>query len=367
MIDFSPDFTAHLLEQACQIQQIAAPTLDESRRAAWVADQFRSLALYDVQSDGAGNVLARWPGKSLARPLVLSAHLDTVFPLDVPLTLERQPDQIYGPGIGDNSLGVSALLGLGELLQLHSQQYSGDIWLAATTCEEGLGNLRGIQAVVDRFGALPAAYISLEGLGLGNILHRGLGVERLRVTVRSAGGHSWVDYGQPSAVHALLNLGSRVASLRIPRRPRTSLNIGRIEGGTSVNTIASQASMDIDLRSEGVHALEQLGARVRQALSDNTQDVQVEVETIGRRPAGEISATHKLVRLAQSVLYELGITAHLDIASTEANIPLSLGYPSITVGLTTGGKAHTRQEYIDTLPFQKGFRQIVQLVEGLLL
>jgi tripeptide aminopeptidase len=367
MIDFSPDFTQHLLEQACQIQQIPAPTFDESRRAAWVADQFRSLALSDIQSDGAGNVLACWPGTAGAQPLVLSAHLDTVFPLDVPLTLDRQPNQIYGPGIGDNSLGVSALLGLGELLQLQSRHYRGDIWLTATTGEEGLGNLRGIQAVVDRFGAMPVAYISLEGLGLGNILHRGLGVERLRVTVRCAGGHSWVDFGQPSAVHHLLVLGSRVAGLRVPRRPRTSLNIGRIEGGTSVNTIASQASMEIDLRSEGVRALERLGTRVRQALSDETQDVQVEVERIGRRPAGDIPSSHKLVRLAQSILSELGLSSNLDIASTEANIPLSLGYPSITLGLTSGGKAHTRQEYIDTIPFQKGFKQIVLLVEGLLL
>ncbi len=365
MIHFGPDFTDRILETACRIQQIPAPTLDESRRAAWVKEQFRALRLSSLDTDAAGNVLGCLPGSGSAAPLVISAHLDTVFPIDTSLTLTRQENRICGPGIGDNSLGVAAVLGLAELFQAQSLRFPGDIWLAATTCEEGLGNLRGIQALVDRFGARPAAYICLEGHGLGSILHRGLGVERLRVTARAQGGHSWVDYGRPSAIHHLIRLGSRVASTRVPASPRTTLNIGRIEGGTSVNTIAAEAWMEIDLRSEGARALERLKARVNRRLEFSEEGVEVEVRVVGRRPAGQISASHPLVTTAQTVLSELGLPARLDIASTDANIPLSLGYPAITLGLTSGGRAHTLDEFIETIPFQKGFRQVVNLVERL--
>lgn len=365
MITYPIRFIDRILESACRIQQIAAPTFDESRRAAWVMDQFRALNLSDLHMDSAGNVLGCWPGTASAAPLVISAHLDTVFPLDVPLTLDRQGNRISGPGIGDNSLGVAAVLGLAELLKTQALRFPGDIWLVATTCEEGLGNLRGIQSVVQRFEGRPQAYICLEGHGLGTILHRGLGVERLRVTARAQGGHSWVDYGRPSAVHQLMRLGSRVASTRVPASPRTTLNIGRVEGGTSINTIAAEAWMEIDLRSEGAKALERLKSRVNRRLSSVVEGVDVEVQVVGRRPAGEIPTTHPLVAAAQSVLAELGVTARLDIASTDANIPLSLGYPAVTLGLTSGGRAHTVDEFIETTPFQKGFRQIVNLVERL--
>lgn len=365
MIAYTAGFIDHILETACRIQQIAAPTFDESRRAAWVMEQFRALNLSEVQMDSAGNVLGCYPGSGSAAPLVISAHLDTVFPLEVPLTLTRQNDRISGPGIGDNSLGVAAVLGLAELLKTQALRFPGDIWLVATTGEEGLGNLRGIRAVVERFEGRPQAYISLEGHGLGTILHRGLGVERLRVTARAQGGHSWVDYGRPSAIHQLMRLGSRVASTRVPAAPRTTLNIGRVEGGTSINTIASEAWMEIDLRSEGAKALERLKTRVNRRLASLAEGVDIEVQVVGRRPAGEIPATHPLVVTSQTVLSELGFTAQLDIASTDANIPLSLGYPAVTLGLTSGGRAHTVDEFIDTTPFQKGFRQIVNLVERL--
>jgi acetylornithine deacetylase/succinyl-diaminopimelate desuccinylase-like protein len=162
-----------------------------------------------------------------------------------------------------------------------------------------------------------------------------------------------------------MRLGSRVASTRVPVAPRTTLNIGRVEGGTSINTIAAEAWMEIDLRSEGAKALERLKARVNRRLASVVEGIDIEVQVVGRRPAGEIPPTHPLVAAAQVVLAELGVTARLDIASTDANIPLSLGYPAITLGLTSGGRAHTVDEFIETTPFQKGFRQIVNLVDRL--
>ncbi len=168
-----------VLDQACILQQIPAPTFQESQRAQVVLSRMHEIGLRDIHIDPAGNVLGRLQGHRSARPLVISAHMDTVFPTDFPLLLERQPDKITGPGIGDNCLGVASLLQLVPLLCENDINLPGDLWLAATTCEEGLGNLRGMQALTERFNSTPAAYISLEGMGLGNILHRGLGVERV--------------------------------------------------------------------------------------------------------------------------------------------------------------------------------------------
>nr|HMN60931.1 M20/M25/M40 family metallo-hydrolase [Anaerolinea sp.] len=289
----------------------------------------------------------------------------TVFPENFPLTLEREPERITGPGIGDNSLGVATLLHIPRLLRENGLSLPGDLWLAATTCEEGLGNLKGIEALTTRFGAVPAAYISLEGMGLGNILHRGLGVERFRITAQTAGGHSWVDYGTPSAVHELVALAARLAALKPPRQPRTSLNIGVIQGGTSINTIAAKAWLELDLRSEAPQSLSNLARKVNHTVAEAQKtDLTLSLERIGWRPAGEIPNHHPLVELAIQTLENLGISPHVDIASTEANLPLSLGYPSITIGLTIGDRAHSAQEYILTEPLEKGLIQIIELIRN---
>jgi tripeptide aminopeptidase len=363
MINLPDGSLQSILDTACLIQQIAAPTFFESKRAEIVRDLFQTQGLADVNIDPTGNVLARWPGKTGERPVVLSAHMDTVFPAGFPLMLDRQPERITGPGIGDNALGLAVLLEIVPLLKAARVSLPGDLWLAATVCEEGLGNLRGIQAVTERFADRPLAYIFLEGMGLGNILHRGLGVERYRVRIRTAGGHSWVDHGCPSAVHELAGLADKLVALQLPRRPRTTLNIGVIEGGTSVNTIAAEAFLELDLRSEGARNLNELAEKTLQtAQSIKKKGVDVEVERIGWRPAGEIPADHALVRLSQQVLNSLGVSSHPDIASTDANLPLSLGYPAVTLGVTTGDRAHTAQEYIYTKPVEKGLKQVVEMV-----
>ena len=351
-----------VIELACTIQAIPAPTFHEEARAEFFFNWLQKAGLSDVQRDPAGNVLARLVGGT-ARPLVVSAHIDTVHPMGTSLTIKRAENRITGPGIGDNALGTAALLGLIQALQAEKTQLPGDLWVVFNTCEEGLGDLRGIQAVVDRFGAEPIAYLVIEGMGLGTVLHRGLGVERYKITAQTPGGHSWANYGQPSAVHELCGIVTRLAALNLPRSPCTTLNVGIIHGGTSINTIASSAAMELDLRSEDAGALEDLVSQVEEIIrSARRPGVKVTMDRIGKRSAGSISPRHPLVQIACGVLKDLGMETRLDIASTDANMPLSRGYPAICVGITNGNSAHTKEEYILTGQISKGMAQLYLLV-----
>jgi len=357
------EFVSRVVERAIQIQQIPAPTFYEQKRAELIHDLFFAEALDDLCVDETGNVFARWPGKGTGKPLIVSAHLDTVFPLETTLRVSRGTDLIHGPGLGDNSLGVAALFGLLWSLRERGFQPRGDIWFVANVCEEGLGDLRGMKAVVDRFGENIRAYLGLEGLALGHVYHRAVGVKRYRVTARTPGGHSWSDYGQPSAVHELARLVVELASLSLPNHPRTTMNVGRISGGTSVNVIAPEATLDLDLRSEGQEALAALVSAVERLIQKaNRPGVSMESEVIGQRPAGEIAVGHPLVMLARDCLQELGLEAGLISGSTDANIPLSKGYPALVLGITTGGSAHTVHEYINTVPIAQGMEQLVKFV-----
>ena len=246
-----------------------------------------------MEIDSAGNVYARFGGtrqphaSTRNKPLIVSAHLDTVFPASVDLSIRREPERILAPGIGDNSLGVAGLFGLVWALRERGLSLPGDLWLVANVCEEGLGNLRGMQAVVDRFGPAPLAYIVVEGMALGQVYQRGLGVRRYRLSVQTAGGHSWIDYGQPSAIHELAALSTRITALELPRQPRTTLNVGVISGGSSVNTIAAEAMLELDLRSENAGTLEELVGQVEQIVrSVQKPGVAVQLEIIGQRPIG---------------------------------------------------------------------------------
>lgn len=354
---------SRVLDLALAIQQIPTPTFDEGRRADFVRQQFLAEGLADVSTDNTGNVYARLPGEGTARPVVVSAHLDTVFPPDTDLAVRRTPGKLFGPGIGDNSLGIAALLGL--VWGIRGNVPPGDVWLAANVCEEGLGDLRGMKSVVARFGDTPLAYIVLEGMSLGKVYIAGMGVQRYRISIQTPGGHSWSDFGRPSAIHELAALATRLTVIPLPERPRTTLNVGVISGGTTVNTIAAEAHLELDLRSEGRDALAKLAAQVESlARAANRRDVTVRAEIIGQRPAGEISPEHPLVRLAQQRLIKQRVEPELHIGSTDANLPLSLGLPAVCIGLTTGGGAHTTGEFIHTRPLAQGLAQLVGLVEG---
>lgn len=358
-----PEITRRVLERAVAIQQIPAPTFHESQRAAYIQSCFEQEGLLDVQQDSLGNVYGRLPGSGGGRPLIVSAHTDTVFPPSTDLAIQWSAEKIYGPGIGDNSLGVAGLFGL--IWQARQANLLGDLWLVANVGEEGLGDLKGMRAVVDRFGAGVRAYLILEGMALGQVYHRALGVQRYRITARTSGGHSWIDYGRPSAIHHLAGLVNSLASLNLPREPRTTLNVGVISGGTTVNTIASEAWLELDLRSEGEQALRNLVARVQTITADAQRaDVLFESEQIGQRPAGSLSPRHPLVALAMRCLEEQGLKPTLTIGSTDANIPLSRGYPAVCIGLSTGQGAHTLHECINTAPLAAGLAQLSALVQA---
>ena len=297
-MNFEAELVNRVIELAIEIQQIPAPTFEEGKRAEFVRAKFSEAGLSDAEIDTTGNVYARWRGGD-ASPLVVSAHLDTVFPRETNLLIKREAKRIYGPGIGDNSMGVAALLGLAWHLREIGARPLGDIWFAANTCEEGLGDLRGMKAVVDRFGANVTGYLVLEGAALGHVYHRGVGVHRYKISAKAAGGHAWSDYGQPSAIHELAALTSKIASLELPKSPRTTLNVGRIVGGTSINTIAGDASLELDMRSESPAALAELVSAVDALIEAATRpEVRVEAKTIGARPAGEIAASHPFVKFA---------------------------------------------------------------------
>lgn len=279
---------------------------------------------------------------------------------------QASQDKVAGPGIGDNSVGLAGLMGLLWGIQEHEIVPASDIWLVANVGEEGLGDLRGIKEVVNRFADQALAYIVIEGMALGQVYHRGLGVERYRINVNTPGGHSWVDHGKPSAVHELAALVTKLLEIPLAEQPRTTMNAGVISGGTTINTIASDASVEIDLRSEDLAELNQLAAGVEGVLQDFQKPaVSVTSEMIGQRPAGAISKDHPLVELASSCLEQVGVEPRLNIGSTDANIPLSLGYPAVCLGLTTGNGAHTNGEYINLSPLQIGLEQLRLVVEEL--
>lgn len=361
---------SHLTDLCIQVQQIAAPTGEEEQRAAWVEAYFRRLGIAEVFQDELFNTYACIPGKARQPALMVSAHTDTVFPAETDLSVRVDASHgvIYGPAIGDNSAGVAGLLALAETL-VTLDEPPVDIWLVANSGEEGLGDLKGMRAAVDRLESVLGASIVIEGMGLGRIVHRGLGSRRFRIAVAAPGGHSWSDFGAASAIHVLVRLASRLTQLRVPASPRTTFNIGRIKGGTSVNTIAQTAELELDLRSENPAALEALVEQTQQVIRDFQSEhwlqrgVRVTVTTIGDRPPGEIPAAHPLVHAAVRALAASDIRApkKLRISSTDANVPLSRGIPAVCVGVTEGGDAHRLSEWINPVLLPRGTKHLLLL------
>lgn len=365
-----PSQHAALVELCIAIQQVAAPTFGEEKRARFVEASFRSLGLHDVAVDPLGNVTGRLPGRDRGKALLLSAHLDTVFPAeaDLQVRVDDSARRIWGPGIGDNSAGVAGILQIAEIMRTLPPP-PVDIWFAANVGEEGLGDLCGMRAVIDQLQPVLGAAIVIEGMGLGRIVHRGLGSRRFRIAVSAPGGHSWSAFGMPSAVHTLVQLADKLTHLDVPAHPRTTFNIGRINGGTSINSIAENAWLELDLRSEGTAALEGVVAQtlsiVRRFQSHHWRErhVSVLVETIGDRPTGSIGNDHPLVLMAERALETVGVAVESSerMSSTDANIPLSRGIPSVCVGITTGGNAHRMDEWISTPEMKPGMQHLLTL------
>lgn len=355
----SSRFVDPIAELAAAIAAVPAPTNDEAERAQFVAQTLTTLGYADVTVDELSDAVGRLPGKDSSKALLLAAHIDTVFPRDTNISVSREGDVLAAPGIGDNSVSVAAVAMLGTALEQLGHDLPVDVFVTGNVGEEGLGDLRGMRAVVDSLPQLGAA-IAVEGHSLGRITNRAVGSRRLRVSVTGPGGHSWGDAGRPSAIHSVANLVSRLDDIELLRHPKTTLNVGLISGGISVNTIAPNASIVIDMRSISAESLSQLITRVEHEIAQiETEHISMTAEVVGDRPAGELPQDRGLVPIAIDVLRSLGIEATCDASSTDANIPISRGIPSMCIGLTSGGNVHRVDEFIRLRPLATGFAQLV--------
>jgi acetylornithine deacetylase/succinyl-diaminopimelate desuccinylase-like protein len=348
-----------VLADAIQICRQPAPTFAEQARAALVADMLGQAAGTTAGIDAVGNVLCRF-GPATGQAVVFAAHLDTVFPAEQRIDVKRDVDRIWAPGIGDNSLGVAALVELARVLR--DRRPAGPCVLAATVGEEGLGDLRGAKHVV---ATVPcSAFVALEGAMLDQLASAAVGSTRYRVTFSGPGGHSWGDRGAPSAVHAAAEAAAQYLGAPAPRG--LARNIGRIGGGTSINTIAARATLELDLRSVDSDQLAEAAAAAREVLGRPVEGLDVEVELIGQRPSGRLASDHWLIDAARRARAHAGLSpAREDPASTDANAALGAGLPAVTVGLTTGAHEHRVDEYIDLEPLPAGLDALVDFAHRL--
>jgi acetylornithine deacetylase/succinyl-diaminopimelate desuccinylase-like protein len=357
------ELAAWTIEEAIAIQQIPAPTFDEKRRAEYVLSLFKGFDLEQVEMDEFYNVYGLLRGsKSGAHAVMVSAHTDTVFPENTDLSIRRAGDLIYGPGLGDNCMGVAGVLALVSALRHEAITPGCDLWIVAPTREEGLGDLGGMRAAFARLKPLISNVINVEGLAFGHVYHAGIAVRRLKITAHTTGGHSWLHFGKPSAIHTLIQLGARIIAKQVSQTPRTTYNIGLIEGGQSINSIATEASFWLDMRSEDSKALAAFEQSVRADIAALTNaEVAFTVEVVGDRPSGSVAVNHPLVVRALEALAQVGVHGSLETGSTDGNVPLSEGCPTVTVGITRGGNAHRLDEYVEVSPVTPGIRQLIML------
>lgn len=357
------------IEEAIAFQQIPAPTFSEVQRAEYLAKCFRELALDEISIDKANNVYGRIKGNGDDPPVIVSAHIDTVFSSEVDLTVsdtrgkEGETGFIYGPGLADNATGVAGLLALARACKRFKFPVTSDIWLVGNAAEEGLGDLLGMRVVVERFGKAKA-YIVVEGGSFGVIYNKGIGVRRYKLTVETGGGHSWGDFGQPSAVHLMGHIISAIDRLSVSSEPKTSYNVGVVKGGTTVNTIASSAECLLDIRSTGYDELIQLSTSIEAIAERIGQEdgIDVSMDIIGQRPMGAISTMEPVVLWAVEALKEVGCSEPTLVAgSTDANIPISKGYPSVCIGLAKSGNTHRVDEFLDPAQLAAGLGQLLLL------
>jgi acetylornithine deacetylase/succinyl-diaminopimelate desuccinylase-like protein len=355
------------------VSEIAAPTGEEQRRAAWIARRFTALGLSDIRSDAAGNVIGRRRGVRALPAVAVCAHLDTVFPRGTAVRVRQDGELLLGPGIGDNGRGLAAMLALAEEIDGVRLQTDRPIDFVATTGEEGTGDLRGAKAFF-RSREDVAAAIALDGAGDERIVHRGLGSRRYRIVYRGPGGHSWAAFGVVNPMHAAGTAIAKLASIIVPREPRTTLSVGRVGGGIAVNAIADEAWLEVDLRSTTVRMLDRYEREVRLAVraaeieenarrATGSPPLSCAVETIGDRPCGDVPADHPLVLSAIDATRLIGREPELSTASTDANVPISLGVPAIAIGAGgRGGDAHTPGEWFDNTSGTVGLARALTIV-----
>ena len=359
--------------KACEIP---APTFQEQKRGEHFKRRFTELGLKNVRIDGIGNVIGERPGAGGGPTLVLAAHLDTVFPEGTDVKVKRNAPLISGPGIGDDCRGLAVILAVARALNEAKIETEGTILFVANVGEEGLGDLRGVRHLFNNgLKGKITHFISVDGTGL-DVTNTAVGVVRYRVTLRGPGGHSYGAFGLASPIHALGRAIEKISRFQTPKQPKTTFNVGRIEGGTSVNSIAHTAWMEVDMRSESAMELQKLETEFKRATREALDEenargagpnkLTVEMKIVSQRPAGATPADSPIVKIAMEADAALGIKTKLTSGSTDSNIPISLGVPAITIdGGGEGRGAHSLDESFDTTDSHVGTQRAFLIVLGI--
>ena len=380
------DQEAPFVRWQLEVARIAAPPFGESARSEWLAKQFAALGLTYIERDDLGNVFAS-PAAVGDSCVSVSAHLDTVFPAETSMEARQQGRKLYGPSVSDNSAGIAALLAVAAAVarfNLSPTDFSPrSLLFIGNVGEEGEGDLRGMRAIFSdsQWKDSITASVVIDGAGTDTIVAEALGSRRFEVIVRGPGGHSWSDFGAPNPIVALARAIQVFSQTRVPSSPKTTFNIGVIRGGTSVNSIPESASMRVDIRSASTFEIERLELELRSAVehaieeeeirgtrdhSSPSREMSAEIVAIGNRPAGELPPNARLLQIARAVDAHLGNTARVQRASTDANIPISLGREAIAIGAGgAGGGAHTLHEWFDPAGRDFGLQRILLIVLAL--
>ena len=369
---------SQLREWQMEMARIPAPPFGEGERAQWLAQRFCELGLENVHEDSVGNVLGLRKGTT-EQCVTVSAHIDTVFPAGTPLNIRREGSRLYGPGISDNGAGVTALLGIAAALKSAQISHELSVLFIGNVGEEGEGDLRGMRHIFSnpQLKDLISYSLVVDGAGSDSVVSEALGSRRFEVIVRGPGGHSWSDYGTANPIPVLARAIQAFSQTTVPTSPKTTFNIGVIQGGTSVNSIPESASMRVDIRSASTAEIEKLETALRNSISSAADEelrmlekrgperkappgLSFEVIGIGDRPAGELNPNARILEVIRAVDADLGNVAAIQRASTDANIPLSQGREAVSIGGGgNGGGAHTLQEWFDCEGRDLGLKRIL--------
>ena len=379
VLEFLRSSVSATTEEQIRITEIAAPPFHEGPRAAYMKKLLTAAGLR-VTTDATGNVIGEFPGTSQDM-VMLSAHLDTVFPAGTDVRVKREGGRLLAPGISDNGTGLAALLAVAQAFREAKIKTKSSILFVANVGEEGEGNLRGMRVLVDAYKTHLKYVIALDGSATEYVTTAALASRRVEIVVTGPGGHSWSDFGLPNPIHALGRGIARFVAGQVPESPRTSFNIGEIEGGTSVNSIPERASMKVDLRSESEAELGKLEAFLREVvqtgideemaaardrgMAGSTSMLDLKITVLGVRPAGELPENSPLLAALLSADRQLGNQSRRERSSTDANIPLSLGIPAISLGAGgRSGGAHTIEEWYDPAGRELGLQRVALTLLG---
>lgn len=339
--------------------QIPAPSYKEEKKAEYIRERFREIGLRDVRIDAVGNVLGIWPGTGEGPSVMLAAHTDTVFPEGTDLSIRKEGNRYYCPGINDDTHAVAEMIAVAKAM-IHADLHTkGDLIFCANVCEEGLGDLKGIKYIFNNDNNIDA-FVSVDNPVTGGVVYTATGSRRYKVTFTGNGGHSFADFGLPNPIHAMGRAIAKISDFKAPELPKTTFNVGVIEGGTSVNTISASAGMLMDIRSDSDEELERLTEEFMNAVESAVEEenarwdadkpqVKADIEVKGVRPAGTQEPDCPIVKAAFDAARMLGIEPELrGESSTDANIPISMGIPAITVGRGGNeGGVHTVHEWFE--------------------